>query len=115
MPISPSNTSLHTSRIAATSSLFAVCSITMSITNSFLLTQEIGVCRSINHMAQLIETRAVTGTIPTLFGGVPGDDAAEMRADCLTLVKNPMLIAKRRELGEAATHDTTFITLDLFS
>jgi hypothetical protein len=38
-----------------------------------------------------------------------------VRADCLTLVKHTPIVAVGCDLCETATHDATFITLDLFT
>ena len=57
----------------------------------------------------------MTRTIPTLLGRVPGDDTAEVRTDRLSLVKHAFIVAVGRDLGEAAPHDATFVTLELVS
>src|ERR1051326_4358209 len=58
--------------------------------------------RTMDHAAERVETRAVTGAIPALLGCVPGDDAAEVRANGGALVEHSVVVPVHRDLGDPA-------------
>src|SRR5947207_11569146 len=47
----------------------------------FFRSIEVAVCRSINHSSVRIKPRPMAGAVPTLFRGVPGNDATQMSTD----------------------------------
>ena len=76
-------------------------------------TDQITVCRSVQDSAQAVEAGAVAGTVPGLFGVVPMNDAAQMRADCRAIVADSALIAVNGRFRQAMPDDRARACFDL--
>jgi hypothetical protein len=56
----------------------------------------------------------VTWTIPTLLSGIPGNDAADVLANGLSLMQYAIFVAVGGDLRKAATEDTALAQFNLF-
>src|SRR5687768_17119107 len=59
--------------------------------------------RSIKDIAFAVEARSMARTIPRMLGGVPFDDATEVRADGRLFMQGPRVVTVDRHLGQAAS------------
>src|SRR4029079_19400382 len=55
--------------------------------------------RAVDHGAELVEARSVARAVPCGRGGVPGDDAAKVRADGGSAVHHAALVAVDGDLA----------------